>query len=346
MRLTMSIAFFFIIIVLKVPCLAQTGENEVDWGIHPMDYSDVGTCGWQFLKLPTNARTAAMGGIGSSISHGDANSALTNPASTADVSNLDFSFTHMNWVADISYQSIAVVKNLRNLGVLGINAIYVDYGEEMRTEYSEELYPGEVVYRPLLNQGTIGASDLAIGLSYARQITDKLQVGGNLKYLEERIDDAKANTWSLDIGTLFYTGFKTLRVSTVGRSFGPDAEFGGYKDRIEKVSFRVKMPMSLSIGTAIDVVEEKPESPSRIILAMEYVVPNDGPKKVNVGMEYEFMNILSLRAGYKFNYDEVGLTLGGGLNHKMRGMTLNIDYAYLDMGLFKQVHMFSLGMHM
>ena len=34
-----------------------------DGGLKPLDFSRVGVAGWQFLKLPTSARQAGMGGV-------------------------------------------------------------------------------------------------------------------------------------------------------------------------------------------------------------------------------------------------------------------------------------------
>ena len=56
------------------------------------------------------------------------------------------------------------------------------------------------------------------------------------------------------------------------------------------------------------------------------------------------MNTFALRGGYRFNYDEEGLTLGAGLNYGLSGFKFKLDYAYVDVGLFEQVHMFSIGM--
>lgn len=323
---------------------SQIEQNEIDWGVHSQDFSNVGTTGWQFLKLPTNARNAALGGVKSSLGHGSANSALTNPASMTDVDNWDFSFNFMEWVADIGVHTLSAVKNFGKLGAFGFSAVYMDYGNEIRTEYQETLTISDVIYAPALDGlGTVGASDLAVGLSYAKRITHKLQVGGSLRYLEEHIDDAKTNTWSLDIGTVYYTGFRSLRISMLGRNFGPDAEFGNFGNRIQTTPFRMKMPMQLSIGAAIDILEKNSESPHHMILAVEYNNPNDGSKKLNFGSEYTLMDMFSVRAGYRFNYDEQGLTLGGGVNYGMTGMVLKIDYAYLDVGLFNNVHMFSIG---
>jgi len=324
---------------------SQVDENKVDWGVHGADYSSVGTVGWQFLKLTTNARNAALGGIRSPIGSGDANASLSNPASAADVQGLGVAFNHMKWVADIGYHSFSLLKNLGDLGVIGLHSIYVDYGEEIRTEYIEQRLVSTIVYSPVFDcLGTFGASDFALGVTYAQQVTDKLQVGANLRYLQERIDDASTVTWAFDIGTVFYTGFKSLRIAMLGRNFGPDAEFRQFSDRIEKVPFRIKLPMMLSIGVAMDVIEQgSNDGHHHLTVAFEYNTPNDGSKKVQLGSEYTFMGMLVFRAGYRFNYDEEHFTFGGGLRYKQDSFNICIDYAYMDVGLFNQVHMFSVG---
>ena len=57
-------------------------------------------------------------------------------------------------------------------------------------------------------------------------------------------------------------------------------------------------------------------------------------------MEYAFRDLLYLRAGYKLNFDEEGLTYGFGLAYS----GIRIDYSYSDFGEFlNAVHRFSVG---
>ena len=86
-------------------------EAEVGSGVAPLPYSRVGRSGWQFAKLPTSARMASLGGIATVLGKADANGALTNPAAISDVTNISLSGSSMNWIADITYYSGAVVKN-------------------------------------------------------------------------------------------------------------------------------------------------------------------------------------------------------------------------------------------
>jgi long-subunit fatty acid transport protein len=69
--------------------------------------------------------------------------------------------------------------------------------------------------------------------------------------------------------------------------------------------------------------------------------PSDNTERLNVGTEYWIQNILALRAGYKFNYDEEGWTLGMGLKWKPNQNILNIDIAYTYYGRLESVSRFS-----
>ena len=101
------------------------------------------------------------------------------------------------------------------------------------------------------------------------------------------------------------------------------------------------MPMSFQLGAAFDILEGG-DNPYLWTVAGEFVHPNDGPEKINVGTEYTMFNLLSLRAGYRFNYDEEDLTFGAGINVKTSSVGFTINYAYMNLNRFSEVHMFSL----
>ena len=113
-------------------------EAEVGPGIEALPYSRVGRSGWQFAKLPTSARMASLGGIATVMSKADANAALANPATISDVENISLSGSSMNWIADITYYSGAVVKNFDQWGILGLSISSLDYGEMERTINEEQ----------------------------------------------------------------------------------------------------------------------------------------------------------------------------------------------------------------
>ncbi len=320
-------------------------EPELGVGIPPQDFNRVGQAGFQFLKLPTNARQAGMGGINSSLGNGDASSSFTNPASIVDVANMNVTLSHVRWFADINYTSAAAVRYFEGIGSIGVNLLFLDYGDMPRTENRPILLEGEPTGRSevLTDLGTVTANDLAIGVSFARRITDRLHFGVNAKYISETLDDARVGAWAVDIGTVFYTGIRSLRVTMVGRNIGPDTQIAAFDERIGYEPADIRMPVNFSFGAAYDVLEGGTGSPHLWTLAAEFVHPNDGPEKVNLGTEYSFRNLMILRGGYRFNYDEEGLTLGAGLNVTLSGYELSMGYAYWEFGRLGATHVISLG---
>lgn len=331
-----------LIVLINAVGLGQIEYNNADWGVQPMDYSRVGTSGFQFLKLPTNARNSAMGGVIAAVGYGDAKSALTNPASISDVKGTDVFFSSMKWVADIQYNNLSVVQSLGSFGSVGLNLSYLDYGKMIRTENLPDDYGNVIPVTEGL--GTFTAYDMALGLAYSQKITEQLQLGGNVRLVQEKIDDAKTTTWSVDIGTLYWTGLGSFRISMLGKNFGPDAEFTTYSGRIERAPVKIRMPMMFILGAAYDIMEIKTDFPHRLTIAAEYIKPNDGPEKVNLGAEYFLLHNFYFRGGYRFNYDEDSFTLGFGAEYSVSDdILIKLDYAYLDLGRFNSVSLLTAG---
>jgi len=315
-------------------------QERQDNGINPPPFERVGQTGWQFLHLPTVARNAALAGIKSGLTNNNASSIFSNPANLVDVKAVDVTFSKLNYLADISYTTVAVVKNFGELGVFGLSFANFDVGTMYRTEnvYNDELG----ITQRSGDLGTFTAGDILIGFSYARLMTDRLSIGGNLSYIQEKLDDVTSKNLNVDFGIFFRTGFHSLRLSILARNLGPDKKFLGFTE-LYGLPQSVRMPIDFRMGIAYDLLEGINGSPHKLTAFFEGVHPNDGPERIHTALEYNFLKIFSLRAGYKFNYDEQGLTLGGGLNFDMSGIRGRIDYAYLDFGRLKSVHLFTMG---
>lgn len=307
-------------------------------GIAPNDIERAGQSGWQFLKINGDARQAAMGGAFAAISSGDASAVFGNPAGLADIKKIDVQINVLKWVADIGHQSVAIAANLGDLGVVGASLAMLDYGDIPET-INSSLGGGTT---PLVTGNTFGANDLAAGISYARKITDNLSVGGNLRWMRQTIAELSMNNWSLDFGTIYYTGFQSLRVAVTARNFGPDSKFGGWSEEFQTESDNVRMPLDFRVGLAMDFLDYD-RSPHLLTVVVEGDHPNDGREKFQVGVSYSFEKTFFLRGGYKFNYDVQRFTFGAGVTYPIGPCVGTINYAYVDFGELTQVHMFSLG---
>jgi len=101
--------------------------------------------------------------------------------------------------------------------------------------------------------------------------------------------------------------------------------------------------MMFAAGAAMDLIGGQKEAKHRLTAAAEFTHQNDGEKKINIGAEYELLNMIALRTGYRFNYDEFGFTLGGGLKWTKGNKGIRIDYAIMDAGRFDTLNMFTIS---
>jgi len=146
--------------------------------------------------------------------------------------------------------------------------------------------------------------------------------------------DNKVNGLAFDFGTIFYPGWESFRFGMSIRNFAAEYEY-------ERESF--ELPLQFTIGVAMDVMDMIGAQDQSLLVSVDAVHPRDFSERVNFGAEYTVFNIFALRAGYKTNHDNEGLTAGAGLFYEMSDMKLKVDYAYSDMEFFDAVHRISLG---
>jgi len=323
--------------LVSVGCLA--GSLRAQTGIPPADIERVGQAGWQFLKINGDARQAAMAGAYTAIAHGDAGSVFGNPGSLADVRGYDAQVNVVKWVADIGYQSAAFAARLGDAGVVAASIAMLNYGDIAETV---NLSTGSGGTTATVTGNTYTAGDITAGITYARNITDNLSVGGSLRWMRQTIAELSMNNWAVDIGTIYHTPFRSLRIAVTARNFGPDSKFGGWSEQYQSESDNVRLPLDFRAGIAMDFLDA-PESRHLLTVVLEGEHPNDGTEKVHLGVSYCFDGIFSLRGGYKFNYDVQRFTVGGGISYPIGGSVATINYAYVDFGVLTQVHMLTLG---
>lgn len=320
----------------------------------------VGTIGFKFLDIGVGGRALAMGEAYSAIAD-DASSVFWNPAGVANVENGDLFAGFTKWPADIYLYSVSVAKSMSlpimGPGTLAFSGTMLNTGLMNRiTEYDVD---GD-------HSGTFAYEDYAIGVTLGKYLTDKFAFGTTFKMIHEKIADWDVNTWAVDIGTYYETGFKSIRIGMSVMNFGPDVTWkidddgdgridedpydgisqdddngdgvidGLDLDGEDVVQKATPLPLTFRAGIAMDVYQTES---SKATLVAELAHPPDNEERYQFGGEYWLGDVLAIRAGYKLNMDEGGFTAGAGFSWPFSSSgKFSVDYAFNDLGRLSSVH--------
>ena len=312
-----------------------------------------GTAAAQFLKIGVGARALALSGSFAAIAD-DASALYWNPAGLATVENISWTGSYTKWFADITHQFSGLVVPVGNSSTLGFSATFITMDE---VEITTETNP----------QGTgyfWDASDIAVGLSFARWMTDRFSLGATIKYVNQKIWNESASTFAIDVGTYLDTQYKGIIVGMCFSNFGGNLQLHG-RDLIRafdpnpnnslnaQVDTRLHtqqwpLPVIFRVGVACEVVGQGDNiitsDKSNLIVAVDGNHCNDDREKLNCGIEYSWNKLITLRAGYGFGYDTVDFTYGGGLQFNISNVHFQCDYAIAPYGELDTVHYITIGL--
>jgi len=297
-------------------------------------FEKVGATSFQFLKVMTDARSTGMAEAQTAAVN-SAEAVFWNPAALTTVTSFDINLSYLDWLLDTSHSSVAIAWALRNIGTFGFHAMATNVGDIQVTSVDALGFIGDE-YNPGLTGETISPTALSIGLSFARQLTDRLSFGLTAKYVQEDLKVEKAANLVFDGGLTFDTGFKSLRLAAVVRHFGSEVKY---------IDQGYPLPQTFTIGVAGYLIAPEngffvQSNTHKLLLAYDMSQPRDYNQQHHLGIEYSLKDFIFLRTGYKFNFDEEGFAFGFGV--KMAGV--RIDYSYSDFGHYlDSVHRFSVG---
>jgi opacity protein-like surface antigen len=308
-----------------------------------------GTTAAPFLKIGVGSRAIGMGGAFTATAN-DISAMYWNPAGLAAINGNEATFNHVSWLADVRYDFAAAAISLVDFGTLGV---FVDI-----------LTMDEMDVRTIeMPEGTgerFTAGGMAIGLSYARNLTDQFSIGFNTKYIRENLWHMSSTSFGVDVGVLYKIAIlNEFRLGANIANFGPKMKLegrdnlyviqvGGPEGNLVNSDIQLEsydLPLLFRVGVAADVLKEET---ARLTLALDAVHPNDNTSYLNTGMEFGWNEILFVRGGWKSLFErdtEQRWTLGAGINYTMlQGVSLKVDYAYQDFGRLASVHYFSVGL--
>ncbi len=298
---------------------SQIAFAQFDYGF---DFSKAGTAGLQFLKIGVGAQHTGMGEASSSTVN-DASSVFWNPAGLAWMEQSEVFLSYSSWLVNSKHTALSVALPVSSFNIaVSVISLQIEDFEET------------TVQTPTGTGRMVSAGDILFGVSIAKAFTNKLSIGGQIKFVQEKLDDVTFNNILFDIGTIYFTGWRDLRLAFSLQHFGPDKKM---------IDQKFKMPLLFRVGLADHIYNGEE---FRVTLAADLVHPTDNNEWINFGLETKFIDIFAVRSGYRLNADEGNLTLGFGITSPVvYGLMPKFDYSYSSFGdVFNTVHRFSMGL--
>jgi hypothetical protein len=308
---------------------------------HAQKNQKLAQTGFQFLTVVSDARAAAMGTAVNSLSL-ESSSLFFNPAGLADMTSfVDVSASDNRWIADIHHNTVSLALNpwRGRYGVLGFTAHSVSYGDKI---FGTVVVPESQSAKGYLDTGDITPSALAVGVGYAKALSDRFSVGGQVRWVRQDFGNLnvpltdstttrvkyKSNPLAFDFGTLFKTGFKSLTFGMAIRNFSHEVKY---------IRESFELPLVFTLGIHTDLMDWIPIGGNQhsAILSIDAKHDRSHAEQICIGVDYRLMSILSCRIGYvsKSKTDENAMSYGIGISW----VGLAIDYAYAPYDVFDSV---------
>ncbi len=303
-----------------------------------------------FLTIAPGARAGGMGEAFVAIAD-DATATWWNPAGLAFIKKRELTFMHVNWLPtfrldDLYYDFISYIDNVEDWGTFGLNVVFLNLGE---TERRDELNT------PL---GTFRTFETALTGSYGATVTDSTSLGLNVKFIYSHLAEQGtgqeqgsgiATNFAIDLGLLHKTRDplfgNRLSLGANLSNMGPKM---AYIDRAQADP----IPTTLRVGMAWSLIDD---SFNRLVFAYDmnkllvrkhsdgstdpfyialFTAWTDEPVFLdmiyNVGLEYWYSDLVSLRLGY-WN-DELGQVKPLTYGASFKVSSYRFDFSYISAG--------------
>jgi hypothetical protein len=311
-----------------------------------------GTNGASELLIPVGTRDIGMGGATIATTSG-VEALFWNPAAVAKMhGSASLYFSHMNYIADIGVDYGAVAANFENFGILSLSLKSLSVGDIPVTTTSDPDGTGQ----------TFSPQFFTIGLSYSRQLSDRIAVGVTTHIISERLADVSATGVAFDVGVLYdnLASVDGLSLGVAVKNIGPQMKFDGTglmtqatvaaQNRppglyqIQAAPFELPSTIEFGLGYRRNFAGS-----NSVLVSTTFQSNNFSDDEYRLGIEYGFQDLIFLRGGYNLAQkatDErqflFGPSFGIGVQGALGSLDVSFDYAFRSVKVFESSHVFSL----
>ncbi|MCK4812760.1 MAG: PorV/PorQ family protein [Candidatus Marinimicrobia bacterium] len=311
----------------------------------------IGTTAANFLNIPIGGKAISMGGAYTAIAD-DPTALFWNPGAMSRTEHSDVYTSITNYFVGAKHTWFGAQYMLTSSDAIGVSLNSLNYGDwEKVTTVENPEGTGEYWQ----------ASDMALALTYSRNMTDRFSIGGSIKYIHQQIYNETASTVAIDLGLLFITQFNGLQIGASIRNFGGSLQMRG-RDLLTQVDLDPEsegnnenivsylktdewaIPLTYVIGVSMPVIDK---GFTKLLLAGDVMRSTNDAQTINLGADLRIADIISLRAGYQSLMKaerENGLTLGVGIDIEISGYSIIFDYGFQSFGKLGMLNTTSLAL--
>lgn len=262
----------------------------------------IGTAGAQELRIPVGSRSTSLAGSVIASASG-AEALFWNPAGAARLTGTEAMFSHLEYFADMNMEYVAAATTLEGIGTLGVSAKVLSIGEILRTSADDKQGKAGAIFNPTFT---------VVGLTYARQFTDRVAFGASAFFVNEKIDLAEARGVAFDFGFTYQPNWRGLKFGVVLKNFGPTMQFTGSGFDIKIIppgsdpnsatktvrteSEGFDMPSSIQFGAAWNALQNNEMNSLEVSGAFQ--ANNFSQDEFKGGAEYAYNDMFFLRGGF------------------------------------------------
>lgn len=310
----------------------------------------VGTSGAPELLIPVGPRGTALGAaVGSDVA--GIESIFWNPSGLSRMERNEALFSHTQYFADMQLNFAAVGFRAGNFGNLGFSAKVLSVGDVFVTTEEAPDGTGEVI-NPTFS---------VLGVTWARQFTDRVNFGATLSYVNEHIATVSATGIAADFGVQYTTDWRGMRLGMAVKNIGstmaytgegldtsvpsPGAEPGSSPRVVRFTSANFEMPSYFTLSTSGDAYRQ-----GGVALRWlgSFQNNNFGGDNLNAGAEWDYREQFALRGSWFGTFNTTtdpdtqndstkfksgddlysGFALGGGVTVRPGDTKLSVDFTW------------------
>ena len=270
---------------------------------------------FNFLRLPTSAHAAALGGENVTLTDNDAAMVFHNPALLNFVSDRTLGLNMMTYMQGSVTGSASYSQFVGDRGSWGIQGRFINYGEMKQTTVSNE------------ETGTFHASDFAVGGTFAYGLTEHISGGITAKMVASYIGHYNAMGAAVDLGLNYFDEESNWSIGAVARNLG--GQLKAYDDDFERMPLATLIRLNdweygigkhLVLGADLLLSEQ-------FYIAAGYNAMRASEMKISAGENDESSHGAALSIGAGMMLERMQLHVAYGKYH-VSSTSLMINFSY------------------